>query len=287
MSEARISAFNTLGETFSIIWREKQLFILLIAFLSIVSLIFIWPLLDWYVPVLADYSVGSGLDPATTELIMDDLGYIFIGYIPFLFFTLAPLVLWSRASIGGTGLAMEGGFMALLKRTLWVLWRYVCFIGWALLLTLALFIVFFLVGIVTGFSGALLESGDPSQSATALLFIIPLYIVFLIAIIALTFLYSVSLHGEARDFRLPIHKSFIAMKGNLVRATGALLAAIVVFYVVYILFTSVFIGAIVAASTWMTIIGLFFLFALGNIYNFIWISYGALYASKLVPKLKG
>ena len=106
MSEARISAFNTLGETFSIIWREKQLFILLIAFLSIVSLIFIWPLLDWYVPVLADYSVGSGLDPATTELIMDDLGYIFIGYIPFLFFTLAPLVLWSRASIGGTGLAM-------------------------------------------------------------------------------------------------------------------------------------------------------------------------------------
>ena len=284
MSDTRISAFNTLGETFSIIWREKQLFILLIAFLSIVSLIFLWPILDWYVALLTDFSVSSELDPATTRQIIDNTGYVFIWYIPFIYFILAPLVLWSRASIGGTGIALEGGFMALLKRTLWVLWRYVCFIGWVLLFTLGFVVVFYLVGIVTGISSA---NGDLSLSATAWFFIILGYIVFLIAIIALTFLYSVSLHCEARDFRLPIHKSFIAMKGNLVRATGALLAAIVVFYVVYILFTSVFIGAIVAASTWMTIIGLFFLFALGNIYNFIWISYGALYAAKLVPELKG
>lgn len=284
MSDTHISAFETIGETFSIIWREKQLGLLLIAFLSIVTLIFFWPILDWYVASLTDFSFTAESDPVVPQQIKDNMGYLFLGYLPWTFLMLAPLVLWSRASIGGTGIALEGGFMALLKRTLWVLWRYVCFIGWVLLFTLGFVVVFYLVGIVTGISSA---NGDLSLSATAWFFIILGYIVFLIAIIALTFLYSVSLHCEARDFRLPIHKSFIAMKGNLVRATGALLAAIVVFYVVYILFTSVFIGAIVAASTWMTIIGLFFLFALGNIYNFIWISYGALYAAKLVPELKG
>ncbi|MCH8081053.1 MAG: hypothetical protein IID52_01535 [Proteobacteria bacterium] len=260
---------------------------MLIAFLSVVSLIYMWPMLDWYVPLMTDFSPEAGLDPATTQQIMDDMSYLFVGLIPFLFFLSAPFVIWSRASIGGTGVAMEGGIGALLKRTLWLVWRFICMFGWMILLVFALSIVLMVIEIFTGISATLTAPGDPSQMWDVLLVMIPFYIILMGAFLALSLLYSISMHGEARDFRLPIYKSFRAMKGNLVRATGALMATMVVFYVVNFLVALLFIGTITAASTWLNIIGLFFLFAFSNIYYFIWITYGALYASKLVPELKG
>ena len=287
MPDIRISALGTLGEALSIVWRGRQLVLLLIAFLSIVTLIFLWPMLDWYIPLMTDFSVSSETDPAVMQQIMDDMSYLFVGLIPFLFFLSAPLVNWSRASIGGTGVAMGGGMGALLKRTLWLVWRYICLIGWMILLVFALSIVLMVIEIFTGISATLTAPGDPSQMWDVLLVMIPFYIILMGAFLALSLLYSVSMHGEARDFRLPIYKSFRVMKGNLLHATGVLMATMVIFYVVNFLVTLLFIMAILAASTWLNIIGLFFLFAFGNIYNFIWVAYGALYASKLVPELKG
>ncbi|MCH8322044.1 MAG: hypothetical protein IIB64_03085 [Proteobacteria bacterium] len=287
MPDTRISAIGTLSEALSIVWQGRQLVLLLIAFLSVVSLIYMWPMLDWYVPLMTDFSPEAGLDPATTQQIMDDMSYLFVGLIPFLFFLSAPFVIWSRASIGGTGVAMEGGIGALLKRTLWLVWRFICMFGWMILLVFALSIVLMVIEIFTGISATLTAPGDPSQMWDVLLVMIPFYIILMGAFLALSLLYSISMHGEARDFRLPIYKSFRAMKGNLVRATGALMATMVVFYVVNFLVALLFIGTITAASTWLNIIGLFFLFAFSNIYYFIWITYGALYASKLVPELKG
>ena len=287
MPDTRISAIGTLSEALSIVWQGRQLVLLLIAFLSVVSLIYMWPMLDWYVPLMTDFSPEAGLDPATTQQIMDDMSYLFVGLIPFLFFLSAPFIIWSRASIGGTGVAMEGGIGALLKRTLWLLWRFVCMFGWMILLIFALSIVLMVIEIFTGISATLTAPGDPSQMWDVLLVMIPFYIILMGAFLALSLLYSISMHGEARDFRLPIYKSFRAMKGNLARATGALMATMVVFYVVNFLVALLFIGTITAASTWLNIIGLFFLFAFSNIYYFIWITYGALYASKLVPELKG
>ncbi len=287
MPDTRISAIGTLSEALSIVWQGRQLVLLLIAFLSVVSLIYMWPMLDWYVPLMTDFSPEAGLDPATTQQIMDDMSYLFVGLIPFLFFLSAPFIIWSRASIGGTGVAMEGGIGALLKRTLWLVWRFICMFGWMILLIFALSIVLMVIEIFTGISATLTAPGDPSQMWDVLLVMIPFYIILMGAFLALSLLYSISMHGEARDFRLPIYKSFRAMKGNLVRATGALMATMVVFYVVNFLVALLFIGTITAASTWLNIIGLFFLFAFSNIYYFIWITYGALYASKLVPELKG
>lgn len=287
MPDTRISAIGTLSEALSIVWQGRQLVLLLIAFLSVVSLIYMWPMLDWYVPLMTDFSPEAGLDPATTQQIMDDMSYLFVGLIPFLFFLSAPFIIWSRASIGGTGVAMEGGIGALLKRTLWLVWRFICMFGWMILLIFALSIVLMVIEIFTGISATLTAPGDPSQMWDVLLVMIPFYIILMGAFLALSLLYSISMHGEARDSRLPIYKSFRAMKGNLVRATGALMATMVVFYVVNFLVALLFIGTITAASTWLNIIGLFFLFAFSNIYYFIWITYGALYASKLVPELKG
>ena len=287
MPDTRISAIGTLSEALSIVWQGRQLVLLLIAFLSVVSLIYMWPMLDWYVPLMTDFSPEAGLDPATTQQIMDDMSYLFVGLIPFLFFLSAPFIIWSRASIGGTGVAMEGGIGALLKRTLWLLWRFICMFGWMILLIFALSIVLMVIEIFTGISASLTAPGDPSQMWGVLLVMIPFYIILMSAFLALSLLYSISMHGEARDFRLPIYKSFRAMKGNLVRATGALMATMMIFYVVNFLVALLFIGTITAASTWLNIIGLFFLFAFSNLYYFIWITYGALYASKLVPELKG
>lgn len=287
MPDTRISAIGTLSEALSIVWQGRQLVLLLIAFLSVVSLIYMWPMLDWYVPLMTDFSPEAGLDPATTQQIMDDMSYLFVGLIPFLFFLSAPFIIWSRASIGGTGVAMEGGIGALLKRTLWLVWRFICMFGWMILLIFALSIVLMVIEIFTGISATLTARGDPSQMWDVLLVMIPFYIILMGAFLALSLLYSISMHGEARDFRLPIYKSFRAMKGNLVRATGALMATMMIFYVVNFLVALLFIGTITAASTWLNIIGLFFLFAFSNLYYFIWITYGALYASKLVPELKG
>ncbi|MCH8171912.1 MAG: hypothetical protein IIA70_01210 [Proteobacteria bacterium] len=287
MPDTRISAIGTLSEALSIVWQGRQLVLLLIAFLSVVSLIYMWPMLDWYVPLMTDFSPEAGLDPATTQQIMDDMSYLFVGLIPFLFFLSAPFIIWSRASIGGTGVAMEGGIGALLKRTLWLVWRFICMFGWMILLIFALSIVLMVIEIFTGISATLTAPGDPSQMWDVLLVMIPFYIILMGAFLALSLLYSISMHGEARDFRLPIYKSFRAMKGNLVRATGALMATMMIFYVVNFLVALLFIGTITAASTWLNIIGLFFLFAFSNLYYFIWITYGALYASKLVPELKG
>ena len=287
MPDTRISAIGTLSEALSIVWQGRQLVLLLIAFLSVVSLIYMWPMLDWYVPLMTDFSPEAGLDPATTQQIMDDMSYLFVGLIPFLFFLSAPFIIWSRASIGGTGVAMEGGIGALLKRTLWLVWRFICMFGWMILLIFALSIVLMVIEIFTGISATLTAPGDPSQMWDVLLVMIPFYIILMGAFLALSLLYSISMHGEARDFRLPIYKSFRAMKGNLVRATGALMATMMIFYVVNFLVALLFIGTITAASTWLNIIGLFFLFTFSNLYYFIWITYGALYASKLVPELKG
>lgn len=290
MPSERISALGTLGETFLILLRERQLFLLLVAFLSVITLIFLWPILDWYTALFADFSISLEPDPATNQMILDNMGYITLAYIPFIFFMMAPLVLWSRASIGGTGIALEGGISTLLKRTFWVVWRYICLIGWILLLTLALVIIVFIIGMIFGISGAGFSGGDPTLAAgdaaqTMIALLIPFYLIFLIVIFALMILFSVSLHGEARDFRLPIYKAFGHMRGNLMRATGGFLLAVLGFYFIYILFAFVFIGAILSASFWLTIIGLLFMFAFANLYNFMWVTFGALYASKLVPEL--
>ena len=287
MSDTHISAFGTLSEALFIVWREKQLALLLIAFVTIVTLIYLWPLLDWYAPLMIEFSYTDQMDPAMEQQIMDDMSYIFWGLIPLIFMITIPIVIWSRASIGSAVVAMEGGIGALFKRTLWAAWRYICLVGWMILLMFAMMIIFMVIAMIFGASGAMMSGGDPSQMGAMLLIIIPLYMAIIGVIIALTLLYSVSLHGEARDLRLPIYKAFGYMKGNLLRATGALLVAMLVYYVIYFIFAALFIGAIMASSTWLSIIGMFFMLALGNIFYFTWISFGALYAAKVVPELKG
>ena len=116
--------------------------------------------------------------------------------------------------------------------------------------------------------------------------VFPLYVVFIYAALALSLLFYIALHGEARDQRVPIHKCFGAMKGNLLRATGSFVGVAFLFYFLYgLLFVSLS-GAILSASTTVITVIFVMLFALSVLFNFALVSFGAVFANKLIPGLR-
>ncbi|MEE8258463.1 MAG: hypothetical protein V3R20_02085, partial [Sphingomonadales bacterium] len=58
------------------------------------------------------------------------------------------------------------------------------------------------------------------------------------------------------------------------------------FYFIYIFGVLFIFGIYLTAPVWVTVIGMFVIFFLGMLFNFAWVTYGAIYASKLVPELR-
>ena len=191
----------------------------------------------------------------------------------------------------GKGRALEGGLSTLLHRALFSFWRYICMIGWMILLSFGFLVVFLLIGMVFGISASLLTQGENSVITPGagigwvFLLIIPVYILFLIAMMGLMVLISVSIHGEARDFRLPIHKSFKAMKGNLLRATGSMFLIMTGFVIVYMFLLFALVGLSQTSQGWLVLFTLFIIMFLIWLSNLAWFAFGAIYASRLVPEL--
>ena len=291
MSGEKIKATDVLAEAFSILWREKELLVLLAALMTVVGLLFLWPLLGMYAEFLAAYMAQGTPDLEALDQFgqsMSEISYIYYLIIPQLLFQMSILTLWTRASILGKGQALDGGLRGLFNRSLWVFWRYICTMGWMLLMGIAIWVVIFGIVLVLGAGGALTGGEGASGALTFLLIllIIPLYLVFIFALMGLMFLMSVSIHGEARDLRLPIHKSFGYIKGNLLRGTGVLILFLLGFYFIYIFGVLFIFGIYLTAPVWVTAIGMFAIFFLGMLFNFAWVTYGAIYASKLVPELR-
>jgi len=291
MSVEKIKATDVLAEAFSILWREKELLVLLAALMTVVGLLFLWPLFGIYAEFLAAYMAQGTPDLEALDQFgqsMSEISYIYYLIIPQLMFQMSILTLWTRASILGKGQVLDGGLKILIKRGLWVFWRYICSMGWMLLMTLAIWVVIIGITLVLGASGAMTGDEGASGAITFLLIllIIPLYLVFIFALMGLTFLMSVSIHGEARDLRLPIHKSYGYIKGNLLRGTGVLILFLLGFYFIYIFGVLFVFGIYLTAPVWVTAIGMFAIFFLGMLFNFAWVTYGAIYASRLVPELK-
>ncbi|MEE8295864.1 MAG: hypothetical protein V3R64_09140 [Sphingomonadales bacterium] len=271
MDENKIIALEVLGETLQAMIREKQLFLLLVSFLAITSMILVWPMLDWYILLLKSF---PDIQEALREIeakISEDLPYILLMLVPPLFITLGIIVLWTRAVIGGSVVAFEGGIRPFLIRILRVFWRYLCAMG---------------IMIAAGFLITAPLTLIGADSGLALLLFFFLNMGFLILMFGVTFLLSVSLHGEARDIRLPIHKSFLYLKGNLLRATWALFLVMFIVNIIQSTMMVVLLGLMTGDSTVGMFIAFFILFVLSGILNFIWVGFGALYAVKLVPELK-
>jgi len=271
MDENKIIALEVLGEAVKAIIREKQLFALLLSFLAVTSMLLVWPMLDWYILLLESFPDTEAAFSEIEGLVSDELPYLLFMMIPSLFITLGIIVLWTRAVIGGSGVAFAGGLRALINRTLRVFWRYLCAIA---------------IMIAAGFLITALLTLIGADSGLASLVFFLLNSGFLIVMFGVTFLLSVSLHGEARDIRLPIHKSFLYLKGNLLRAVGALFLGIIIIYFIQTTIMVALFGLIVGGSTIGMFIAFFILFAISGLFNFLWVAFGALYAVKLVPEVQ-
>jgi len=252
------------------------------ALIAVLNLIVLWPIIDWYLSFIQTFFRGQEPGVPDLEALKAEIPYLLTWAVPLVFLSLAMIVLMTRAAIGGTAIAFQGGFLALVKRTLWTFWRYLCGIGWMLVIIIP---ISFVLGLVVGMSGY-----DPAQGAGispfSILLVIVIYGVIIFLAMAVAVLMMVSFNGEGRDFRLPIRKSFLAMRGNLLRAVGVSLLLMIGFYMVVGLIGAILFAVPISGSLILKGLGLFILFAMGTVLNFILVAYGAIYANKLVPELR-
>lgn len=290
MSDNHIKATEVLAEAIFSVWREKNLAGLLAALITVVSLIFLWPLMDFYAVFFENFSLTNPMNEAEmTQLFEESFGpgtltYILILSIPMVFIQYGALVLWTRAVVLGRNRAFEGGFKLLFKRALWALWRYICVIGWMLLLMVGFWVIIFVITFLFGAMGA--SSSANGTIIMAALLLIPLYIGFLLIVMGLTFLMSFAIHGEARDFHIPIHQAYKYLKGNLLKPTGLLFLLMMAFYMVLIFLMLLVFPLMQEGAGFGIIIAMGLMSILGMVFNLVWISFGAVYASKLVPELQ-
>lgn len=290
MTTNRIPAADVMSQAFSTLWREKSLLLLLAGFLSILSMIWFYPFLEIYAAFLSSTLAGEIINQDQFgDDFLDFMPYFLIGLIPMLFIQYGAIVLWSRAAILGTSQAFEGGIKVLLNRTLWALWRYICGMGWMLLIVLGLSILALIISIILGVG--MMGTGDSNSlfGFIFILLIIPVYIVMFMGLFMLTVLISIGVHSEARDLHLPIHRAYKLMKGNLLRAAGLLLLIIFFFNLAMsplLLFAFPMGSSGPSVSSVGLLLGFFLVFVLAIIYNMLWFSYGAIYAQKLVPELR-
>lgn len=273
MDDQKIKATELLAASILAIVKEKKLFFLLASFISVITMIFMWPTLDWYILLLDKFPEGiEGVMPELEAMIEEDLPYLYLIIAPSLLISLGVIVLWTRAVTGGTGAALAGGFRTLLIRILWVFWRYlgslaIMMVGGGLvLLPLTLF-------------------GSVDATLAVILFLV-LYIIFLFLMFAVMFLLSVSVHAEAWDIRMPIHKSYLYLKGNVLRGTGVLLLGLLGIYVIQSMAMVMLIGLITSGNSIAVAFAFFIIFFIASLMNFMWAGYGAFYARKLVPELQ-
>ncbi len=288
MSFEKIKATDVLRKTVSILLRERELFLLLGAFIASVALIFTWPALEINARFIATYlQTGSISFDLMTQLNQEakEVGNTYFSIL-LIIVHLAIMAIWSRASILGTKQAVAGGLQPFLNRFLWVLWRALCGMGWMFLLILFLILLFMVLPInpetLIGFS----EDPLNNTSFSFNLFMGVIIVIFSIPLMVLIFLTSISIHGEARDIRLPIHKSFKFMKGNLLRGAGVIIALLFAANIL-LFFGEVFIlKSYFTVPIWVTFIGIFAITFLSMLVTLISYTFGAVYASKLVPELR-
>ena len=279
MKNPKIKAGDVLGDAIRACGREKEVLGLLVALTTIVFLLGLWPLRDTYSLVM----VGTGDPQETGRLLFQDFfdnrAYLGISSLAFLAVSYSVSMVWSRVCVLGRGAALDGGPGQFLKRAGWTFWRNLCAAGWMMLF----------LGIPIAIVAALdpgRATGDSMAPAAVWLVVVPLFVVGVGAAFAIGTLIPIAVHGEARDFHLPIHRAFVLMRGNLARATGLFVLAVLLFEIAIVIVFAIFGPALLEAAGWIRLAGMFIFTALGLLVEFLVGAYGAYFAVRVVPQLK-
>jgi len=275
MSVEKISVMDVLVEMIAITKREKELFLLLGAFIASISLLFSWAYYEVYARYIQTYfETGESALSLYNEMSLE-LSQAGISTLSSLFLLIIHLIImaiWSRASILGTRQALAGGIQIFFGRILWVIWRFICGMGWIFLVSFLLIIVLMFLPVTP-------------DSEFSLLMLIILFIL-LLPMFAVIFLTSISIHGEARDVRLPIHKSFKYMKGNFLRAASFLIMMLIGSYILMFYGQVFVLNYYFSVPVLISLAGIFAVNMLSALFTLLSYTYGAIYASKLVPELR-
>ena len=290
MSVEKIKVRDVFSEMIAITKREKELFLLLGGFIASIGLIFNWAYYEVYARYIQVYfETGANYFTIITDMNAElaEGGTNILGSFFLFLIHLAIMAIWSRASILGTRQALAGGMGLLINRYGWVLWRFICGMGWMFLVSFIIIILFIFLPInpetLMGTSGD--YQGVSPEIAFSPLFII-VTLIFLLPMFAVIFLTSISIHCESRDVRLPIHKSFKYMKGNFMRAASFLILLFIGSFVILFYGEIFVLKFYFSVSSWFSFVGVFAITMLSTLFTLLSYTYGALYASKLVPELR-
>ncbi|MEE8258738.1 MAG: hypothetical protein V3R20_03515 [Sphingomonadales bacterium] len=285
----KISAWGVLKDAYATFGKEKGLFAALAILLSILTLVLLSPAIDAFRAAPGMWDPGQQFTLEEYAIFLEKLAYLKYWIWPFLFINYGALVLWSRATVGGTGVIYYGGGVALFGRTIWAIWRM---LG-AMLIAAILgglfyaFSAFFLV--IIGLSAK--AQGLPLDNPVALFEsimtgLLPFYVIFVFGLQMVAFLQTFAIHGQSRDIHTPLYRSFQLMKKNLFRATGVFFLLALVYQVIFIAFFVTIAHTMFTASFWVAYFGFFILFIVAFGYQLLAVSYGAIYAHRLIPELQ-
>ena len=204
MSGEKIKATDVFSEMIAITKREKELFLLLGGFIASIGLIFNWAYYEVYAKYIQVYfETGANYFTIITDMNTElaEGGTNILGSFFLFLIHLAIMAIWSRASILGTRQALAGGMGLLINRYGWVLWRFICGMGWMFLVSFILIILFTFLPInpetLMGTSGD--YQGVSPEIAFSPLFII-VTLIFLLPMFAVIFLTSISISLSNRFF---------------------------------------------------------------------------------------
>lgn len=258
-----ISAWGALREAYAIFGNEKALYFKLAFFMSVLSLIFLFPAIEAFRENPGIWNRGQQFGPSEYAIFLDQIAYLKYWVWPYLFLSYGGLVLWSRATIGGSDVIYYGGWVSLFGRTLMSYWRLLGAILIAVIMAglFYAFTAFFLV--IIGLSAN--AQGLPLDNPIALLQsiltgLLPFYIIFAFGLQMVAFLLTFSVHGQSRDIHMPLHRAFSLMKKNLFWAIAVSFLLALIFQVIYTAFFFSIAYILFTTEVWMAYLGFFVLY---------------------------
>jgi len=216
---------DALGAAFDRFKAEKEPVILIGLLVGLSNMMLMKSLLATYVEAVQNFGTGSTMDDLSDAILGGDFTF---GFVLMTFINIMAYVLYGRLLVVGREDIFDGGPRAFINRLMWTVWRYVCLIGWIVLM---FFPYFFLA-----YVGGLLGGGIAILAATAAL-------IFLLgAIVSLSLSFGVSMVAAANDIALPVRKAWLALRGYHIRFGLSVFVMVIGLFVLAIVLMSIFVA---------------------------------------------
>ncbi len=271
VGQALAWAFQRLAEEWSTVR-------ILSALLVAVMLVALWPLYGYYLELFSALS-ESPVNLAKYQAIeASDLATIF-AIIVSAAGASAIFVLMSRLTDLDHSALLEGGFIGLRKRALWVAWRLAGAFGFIAVMAIAMMMITIFALIALGAVGSHTWPGTGGWVSLILVGTIALFAGIFMVFMAVLGALSISIYAASRDLRVGIFETWEALEGSqwhLVLANIYLYLALVLAMGLAALLSGAFFEVIGGLAL---VIFVVLSSSIGGVYAFLWLTMGAAFAN--------